>query len=66
MTPQSLETFAESVNQPVTTLPDSKLVKVVAYERSMGEGSIITVPIDMIYFQPKWPYTSSVTTSRGL
>ena len=50
VTPRNLETFAESVNQPVTTPPDSKLVKVAAYARGMGEGSIVTVPVDIELF----------------
>jgi len=50
VTPRSLETFAESVNQPVTTPPDSKMEKVAAYARAMGEESIITVPVDIELF----------------
>jgi len=50
VTPRSLETFAESINQPVTTPPDSKMAKVVAYAWGMGEGSIITVPVDIELF----------------
>jgi len=53
MTPRSLETLAGSVNQPVTTPLDSKMKKVVAYARGMGEESIITVPIDIELFSTK-------------
>jgi len=34
----------------VTTPSDSKLAKVAAYARDMGEGSIITVPVDIELF----------------
>ena len=50
MTPWSMEIFAESVNQPVTTSLDSKLVKAAAYARGMREGSIITLPVDTKLF----------------
>jgi len=36
------------VNQPVT--PESKLAKVAAYARDMGDGCIITVPVDTELF----------------
>ena len=66
MAPQSLETFAETVNQPVTTPVLSKLAKVVIYARGMGEGSIITVPMDTEVLTTDMSYTSSVMTLRGL
>jgi len=50
VTPQSLKTFTESVNQQVTTPPDRKMAKVAAYAQGMGEGSIITVPVDIELF----------------
>ena len=50
VTPRSLETFAESANQLVNTPPDRKMAKVTAYARSMGERSIITVPMDIELF----------------
>ena len=62
MTPRSLETFAESINQPLTTPPNSKLAKVVAYAWGMREGSIITIPIDIELFSTEMAIC--VMTSR--
>jgi len=50
VTPRSLETFAKSVNQLVITTPNRKMTKVAACARSMGEGFIITVPVDIELF----------------
>ena len=48
MTPRSLNIFAKSVYQPVTL--GSKLAKVATYARGMGDGCIITVPVDTELF----------------
>ena len=53
MTPQSFEIFVESVNQPMTTSAEKKMAKAAAYARGMGEGSIITIPVDIELFQLK-------------
>ena len=50
MTPRNLQIFVKSVNQPVTTPPNSKMGKVVAYVWGIGEGSIITLPVDIELF----------------
>ena len=48
VTSGSLNTFAESVNQPVT--PESKLAAMATYARGMKDGCIITVPMDTKVF----------------